>query len=363
MTKVFQDKDVYTASKERIGFLFDEFEDIYVSVSGGKDSTVVFNLVLEVARERGRRIGCFFLDQEFEYQATIDLIRKWMHEPDVDPYWVQVPIKMYNANSPTQPYVEIWSPEREDTWMRPLEPDSIREPFSKSDRFQGTWSAFVDWRQGITGRRSCGIAGLRADESFTRYIATTARITYKGVSWGRRTAHAYQFNPIYDWTFNDVWKYICDSGVEYNPVYDKYYQMGLPLSEFRVSNLIHEYTMGRARFLQELEPETYDRLTRAIPGLATTAKFEEDWIPKELPEAFVTWKEYRDYLLDNIIDPQYRQGFRDAWAGQLDDERVHRSQVTELVKSDVTHTVNKDRTYTLSRDLMKKKAREMRRKG
>lgn len=60
MVKIFSEKTVYEASKERINYLFDEFEDIYVSVSGGKDSTVALNVTLEVARERGRRIGCFF---------------------------------------------------------------------------------------------------------------------------------------------------------------------------------------------------------------------------------------------------------------------------------------------------------------
>lgn len=60
--KVFYDKNVYEAAKQRLNFLFDEFEDIYVAVSGGKDSTVALYMTLEVARERGRNIGLFFLD-------------------------------------------------------------------------------------------------------------------------------------------------------------------------------------------------------------------------------------------------------------------------------------------------------------
>ena len=348
MVKVIYDKTVYEAAKERLNYIFDEFEDVYVSVSGGKDSTVALYMTLEVAKERGRRIGVFFLDQEFEYQATIDLIRKWMHLPGVDGYWLQAPMKMYNANSPTQPYVEIWAPERKDTWMHPLEPGAIHENFCDSDRFHPTMAAFVDYMQDKTGRLSCGITGLRAEESFNRFRAVTAGISYKDITWGRKNDHTVTFHPFYDWTFRDVWKYINDNNIEYNPIYDKYYQLGLPITEMRVSNLIHEYTMNRARFIQELEPETYEKLTLAIPGLATTAKFEEDFIPKSLPEAFVSWKEYRDYLLEHIVDPQYRDGFRKVWKGQADNEKVYRLQAIECIKSDVTHTVNKDRTSQLS---------------
>lgn len=53
--KIIYDKNVYEAAKERLNFLFDEFEDIYVSVSGGKDSTVALNMTLEVARERNQK--------------------------------------------------------------------------------------------------------------------------------------------------------------------------------------------------------------------------------------------------------------------------------------------------------------------
>lgn len=359
MPKIFHDKTVYDATIERLNFIFDEFEDIYVTVSGGKDSTVVFNMALNVARERGRELGVMFLDQEFEYQSTIDLIRKWMHEPGVKPFWLQAPMRMYNANSPTQPYVEIWSEEREDTWMHPFEPGAIHQNFCDSNRFHPTLAAFVDYMQDKTGRKSCGLTGLRAEESFNRFRGCTSGLTYKDITWGRKNGKIVSFHPIYDWTFRDVWKYINDSGVEYNPIYDKYYQLGLPISEMRVSNLIHEFTLGRAQFIQELEPETYEKLIEAIPGLATTAKFADEFIPTELPEAFVSWKEYRDYLLDTIVDPQYKQGFIDAWKGQIDDEKIHRLQAIECIKSDVTHTVNKDRTQFASYQ-MKKTAKRQR---
>ena len=105
--KVYNGLNVYESSKKRLNYLFDEFEDVYVSVSGGKDSTVALYMTLEVARERGRNVGVFFLDQEFEYEETIKLIRKWMHLPNVVPYWLQAPLKMYNANSALEPFTVV----------------------------------------------------------------------------------------------------------------------------------------------------------------------------------------------------------------------------------------------------------------
>ena len=45
----YLDKDVLTAARERISYIFDNFEKIIVSVSGGKDSTVLCHLALLVS--------------------------------------------------------------------------------------------------------------------------------------------------------------------------------------------------------------------------------------------------------------------------------------------------------------------------
>lgn len=346
--KVFTGENVYEAAKKRLNYLFDEFEDIYVSVSGGKDSTVALFMTLEVARERGRKIGVFFLDQEFEYEATINLIREWMHLPDVVPYWLQAPLRMYNANSPTMPYVEIWDEERRDTWMREKEPDSIQVPFSAERRFHKTMEAFTDWRQEVTSLKTCCITGMRAEESFNRFRATTSGITYKNITWGRKNKKTVTFHPFYDWTFRDVWKYINDNNLKYNSVYDKFYQLGLPINEMRVSNLIHEYTIATVIYLAEVEPQTYEKLTRALPGISTSAKFAEDFIPKKYPDVFSSWKEYRDYLVETIVAPEYREGFKKVWEKQEDNEEVYRMNCIECIKSDVTHTINADRTRNLN---------------
>ena len=57
MGRNYLSKSVLDASRERISYTFDNFEKIYLSLSGGKDSTTMFHLVIEEAIKRNRKIG------------------------------------------------------------------------------------------------------------------------------------------------------------------------------------------------------------------------------------------------------------------------------------------------------------------
>ena len=62
MNKIYSDKNVYEAAQERLNMIFDEFEKVIVSFSGGKDSGVVLNMAVDIARQRRRKLGVMFLD-------------------------------------------------------------------------------------------------------------------------------------------------------------------------------------------------------------------------------------------------------------------------------------------------------------
>ena len=124
--KIFLNQNVWDAALERMNRLFDEFENIVISTSGGKDSTVTMHLALQVAEERGRLpLKMMFLDQEAEYRMTIEYMRKAMADPRVEPIWVQAPIKLFNAASMSDPWLYCWRDG--DEWMRPKEEISIKE--------------------------------------------------------------------------------------------------------------------------------------------------------------------------------------------------------------------------------------------
>src|SRR5690606_6114219 len=107
---------VYDAARRRIAFVFDSFDRVVVSISGGKDSLVLWHLATAEAARRGRDVEVFFLDQEAEYAGTIDVIGHCMRNPVVTPRWFQVPLRMTNATSHRALWLHAWGPG--ETWMR-----------------------------------------------------------------------------------------------------------------------------------------------------------------------------------------------------------------------------------------------------
>jgi predicted phosphoadenosine phosphosulfate sulfurtransferase len=310
---------VWDAALRRIRWLFDEFPEIVVGVSGGKDSTVVFNLSLMVAREKKRLpLKVMFLDQEAEWQATVDQVRLIMTNPDVKPFWYQIPFKLFNATSATDHWLMCWDESKKDLWMHPKEAYSLKENHYGTDRFADMFTQILakDFPA-----KTVYIAGVRCEESPSRFIGLTQAVTYKGETWGKilsRPRQQFTFYPIYDWSFSDVWKAIHDNGWHYNALYDSMFQYGVNLREMRVSNVHHETAVKSLFHLQEIEPETYQRLTQRIAGIDMAGKFgKDDYFVHELPYMFKDWREYRDYLLENLIDnPDWRSTFKKRFKWQ-----------------------------------------------
>ena len=317
---VISDMNVFDAALERVRWLFDEFENkVLVATSGGKDSTVVLELAARVARERGIQLEAMFLDQECEFQSTIEYQRYIMNErDDINLRWYQVPFSIENSTNHTDPWLHVWGIGEE--WVREKEPNSITENTYGQDKFHEILSAIStrDWN-------GCQLDGIRADESPARRLLTTSRPMYKWVTWANVDAdpaastdarnHRFRFHPIYDWQTPDIWKAIYDNGWRYNAHYDHLYQHGTPAKNMRVSNYTHEGALTSLNWLQEIEPETWEAATKRLQGISSYGHLKDDQFPKSVPYMFKGWEEYMDYLIDNLAETEPdRVLFRNQYA-------------------------------------------------
>ena len=57
-------QNVYDLAQERLRVIFQNFDNIYISFSGGKDSGVLLNLCIDYIRKHNlkRKIGVFHMD-------------------------------------------------------------------------------------------------------------------------------------------------------------------------------------------------------------------------------------------------------------------------------------------------------------
>lgn len=355
--KVSLEKTVYQAGLDRLGWLYDEFEHVLISYSGGKDSTVICELAIEVAREKGRLpIDVLFVDQEAEWTSTVDLMREMSARPEINLHWLQCPIQIFNATSPDDPWLWCWAEGEE--WLRPKEPDSVHVNEFGTTRLVPMFDAYATYLWG--DEPVAQINGVRCEESPARTQGLTVWPCYKHVTWGNRKAATkthphFVFSPIYDWRYIDVWKAIHDRGWPYNRLYDLQYQHGIATRNMRVSNLHHETALRSLEYAHEVDAELWGRLSARLQGVNSAKHLEAAFRqpPAKLPPMFTSWQEYRDYLLDNLIaDPEIHAIFRRQFDQQdgmfmpIVWDKLHRMHVGCLLANDYHGT--KMSTFTAS---------------
>ena len=114
--------NVYEAAQERISWSFDYFEKLYVSFSGGKDSTTMLHLVMKEAIKRNQKVGLFIVDLEGQYNLTIENINNLVNQYKeyIDLYWICLPISLRNAVCVYEPKWICWDEDKKDLWVRDL---------------------------------------------------------------------------------------------------------------------------------------------------------------------------------------------------------------------------------------------------
>jgi predicted phosphoadenosine phosphosulfate sulfurtransferase len=356
-SQLFDSINVVEAARKRMSWIFDSFENVIVSVSGGKDSTVLAHLAILEAKRRCRKVGLFFFDEEVVYQSTVDQVEYLMTlEPEhTTPLWLQMEFRLTNSTSSSEWYMTAWEAGQHKIWMRPKKDYAIKfRPWDPATETLRNKTIGLDFYAVLDNFERCHpgaafLVGLRAaGESPNRWRAVTKNpvsVNGESVYWGTRKKHSVSLYPLYDWNFHDVWKYIAEEGVRYSKIYDMQFRKGYPINEMRVSSLIHERSYKSLCDLPEFEPKTYARLLQRVKGIALTqehgrkAKF---MAARKLPKNLSSWRVYRDHLIATHQDRERVQIFIKRFSKQFDNEYVARQQVRQLMLCDYENNISID---------------------
>lgn len=323
MGKVYNyDKNVLEATFERYDIVFQQFDHIYFSFSGGKDSSLMVQLAAMKAREYGKKIDILYIDLEAQYKATIDHVYKMIDsEKDVidDFYWIALPMSLRNAVSVIQPKWICWDEDDKHKWVRDMPKldcviNTANNPFDffrKGMEFEEFIVEFAIWYKNKKGGKCAAGIGIRSDESLNRFrtIISQSKETYKNYPWttmvksNGKPIDVYNFYPIYDWRTEDIWGAVSKYDLEFNEIYELMYKNGLSIYEQRLCQPYGDDQRNGLDQFRALEYDTWEKVLNRVHGVNFGNIYARSSllgnIKTEKPDG-MTWEEYAVFLLESL---------------------------------------------------------------
>lgn len=326
MAKRFLGVDVLTAARQRIATVFDEMPRVYVSFSGGKDSSVMLHLVASEARRRGRKIGVLLVDLEAQYKLTIEHAEEMfaLYADVIEPYWCALPISLRNAVSQYQAQWVCWDPAARADWVREPPDIAITDPghfrfFRFGMEFEDFVPEFGRWY--AQGKVTACFVGIRTQESLNRWrtIASDKKQRFDGHGWTTRVVNAvYNCYPIYDWSTEDLWTYVAREKLPYNRLYDRMHQAGLTIHQQRICQPYGDDQRKGLWLYHVIEPETWGRVVARVNGANQGALYAQESgnvlgrLKITRPPGH-TWESFARMILDSL-PPHTRQHYENKIA-------------------------------------------------
>jgi predicted phosphoadenosine phosphosulfate sulfurtransferase len=309
------DKNVYQAARERIRFVFDNFERVYLSFSGGKDSGVMLNLAIQYMRENNitdRKLGVQILDNEANYNLSLEFMHSILQKnlDILDIYWCCLPITLPCTVSAYHIEWQCWGNRDKERWIAPMPEndyivnfDNHKFDFFHEDMsYDEFWDGFAEWYS--QGKSCANMIGIRASESLNRFraIMNQEKETKLGMMWTKKnTAHTYNCYPIYDWRTEDIWTANARFEWDYNKLYDIFYKAGVPVHKMRVASPFMSESKSSLNLYRVIDPTIWARLCARVQGanFAATYGKQLNYRSVKLPEGH-TWKSFTKFLLDTL---------------------------------------------------------------
>lgn len=321
--------NVYEATQNRIKFIFDNFERVYVSFSGGKDSGIVLNLCIDYVRANNiqEKLGVLIMDNECNFTHSLEFMHRILDDNrDVlEIYWCCLPITLPCTVSSYHVDWQCWNTTEEHKWVAPRPKNDYvvtweNKPF---DWFRENmldkefYDLFGQWFGG--GKLTACLIGIRADESLNRFraIMNEKKTTYKGRAWTKQKdktiTNVYNCYPIYDWKVDDVWVANARFGWNYNKLYDVFWKAGLTVSQMRVASPFMSESKSSLNLYRVIDPHVWATLCARVHGANFVATYGKQisYNSFKLPSGH-TWKSFVKFLLDTLPE-ETSQNFKERF--------------------------------------------------
>lgn len=321
--KILLNNNVLDAATERIEWAFNTFDKIYVSFSGGKDSTVLFYLLLTEAKKRNRKIGLLFIDWECQFDLTIQHIKNLIdeHKDYLDVYWCQFEILTNNATSMYEPTWKSWDNSKKELWTRSKEingtiTDGYYFPFYfENITFEEFIVLFGKWYS--DNELTASFVGIRAQESLNRFRAINKKdkFNYQNKKYTTNSVdNVWNVYPIYDWEVKDIWLYFSRFKKKYNEIYDRMHLAGLKPSQMRIDEPFGDEARKNLWIYHIIEPSTWSKIVARMNGVNSGSLYSEEKgnilgnIKVSLPINH-TWESFSKHLL-NTMPPKTSEHYK-----------------------------------------------------
>ena len=350
--------NVYDASVDRIQYILNSFNRVYVSFSGGKDSGVMLNMVIDELRKNypGRKVGVMVMDNEANYTLSLDFMHRIIRANlDVlEVYWCCLPITLPCTVSSYEIDWQCWGINDEHRWIRPMPKDEYivniennRLPFFKENMgYQEFWDEFGEWYS--QGEDCACLIGIRTHESLNRWraIVNENKQTHGGHLWTKRnTKHTYNCYPIYDWRTEDIWIANFKFEWDYNELYDTFWKAGLSIHQMRVASPFMSESKSSLNLYRIIDPHVWATLCARVNGANFVATYGKQlsYNSFKLPPGH-TWKSFVKFLLDTLPEKSSKN-FKSRFIQSIKYwGRVGRglpeSIINELIKHKISFKIN-----------------------
>lgn len=262
---------VDAAARERLKLVNERASAVYLSFSGGKDSTAMLEMALECVDPR--KLHVVFFDTESETPDTHAFVERTKIAVEVSHgatfHWVYGNYLVRNATK-QYGYGLFTAYEREPfLWQPPVDAERFDAPERTITWVRDAW---LKTRAKAHDGEVWQLIGITKFESLNRLMATTKerKGNKDGLTWTTvdKRAGVVKAYPMFDWRASDVAQFIRGGELGVNDYYRKMFKAtGKPISMIRTENVLHGCGLRELRIIQKTYPDFWAKLVeRGLVG-------------------------------------------------------------------------------------------------